>query len=337
MTTDLTSTYLGLRLSGPVIASASPLTGKVESLRQLEAAGASAVVLPSLFEEELVDEELSIHEALEQGTNSFAESLDYFPDTDFYDLGPQRHVRLVEEAKRALAIPVIASVNAARSGSWQRYATMMAEAGADAIELNLYAMAADPSLGSGDVEESYLDVVREVRAAVGVPLAVKLSPYFSCLPHFAAAVVAAGVDGLVLFNRFYQPDLDLQTLDVTPTVELSRPAELRLPLRWLAILRPQLRGTSLAATSGVHSADDVVKALLVGADVACMTSAALRYGPAHFRTVLDGLVTWLQDNEYESVAQLRGSVSTAGAQDPAAFERANYVRVLSSYQPAPNV
>jgi dihydroorotate dehydrogenase (fumarate) len=333
--TDLTSTYLGLSLSGPVIASAGPLTGRIESLLQLEAAGASAVVLPSLFEEEVVAEELSLHEALEQGTNSFAESLDYFPSTDFYDVGPQRHVRLVAEAKRRLSIPVIASVNATRPGSWTSYATMMADAGADAIELNVYAMATDPTRGAAEVEASYLDLVRDVRAAVDVPLAVKLSPYFSSLPHFAAAVVQAGADGLVLFNRFYQPDLDLRTLEVRPTVDLSVPAELRLPLRWLAILRPQLPGTSLAATSGVHSARDVVKALLVGADVACVTSAVLRHGPEHVHTVLDGLRAWLRDNEYESVSQLRGSVSSAGAQDPAAFERANYVKVLSSYQPAP--
>lgn len=333
--TDLTSTYLGLALSGPVIASAGPLTGRVETLLQLEAAGASAAVLPSLFEEEIVAEELSLHEALEQGTNSFAESLDYFPYTDFYDVGPQRHVRLVEEAKRRLSIPVIASVNAAHPGSWKSYASMMADAGADAIELNVYAMATDPTRTATQVEASYLDLVRDVRSAVSVPLAVKLSPYFSSLPHFAAAVVQAGADGLVLFNRFYQPDLDLHTLQVRPAVELSVPAELRLPLRWLAILRPQLPSTSLAATSGVHSAQDVVKALLVGADVACMTSAVLRHGPEHVRTVLDGLHAWLQDNDYESVGQLRGSVSSAGAQDPAAFERANYVKVLSSYEPAP--
>jgi dihydroorotate dehydrogenase (fumarate) len=335
--TDLTSTYLGLTLSGPVIASAGPHTSRMETLLQLEAAGVSAAVLPSLFEEEIVDEELSMHEAFEQGTNAFAESLDYFPGTDFYDIGPQRHVRLVSEAKRRLSIPVIASVNAAHVGSWQRYATMMADAGADAIELNIYAMPGDPALGAADVEESYLDIVRAVRGAVRVPLAVKLSPFFSSLPHFAAEVVAAGADGLVLFNRFYQPDLNLRTLEVKPTVELSTPAELRLPLRWLAILRPQLRGTSLAATSGIHGAKDAIKALMVGADVACMTSALLLLGPQHARTVLDGLTTWLEENEYESVAQLRGSVSSAGAEDPAAFERANYVRVLSSYQPAPNV
>ena len=334
---DLTTRYLGLELSGPLIASAGPLTGRVESLQKLESAGVAAVVLPSLFEEEVIEEELSLHESLEQGTNAFAESLDYFPATDFYDLGTDRHLRLVEEAKAKLSIPVIASVNAAHVGSWKNYATMMVEAGADAIELNIYALATDPAQTAVDVEAAYLDVVREVRAAVRVPLAVKLSPFFSSLPNLAAQVVAAGADGLVLFNRFYQPDLDLDTLDVKPTVELSTATELRLPLRWLAILRPQLPGTSLAATSGVHSALDVIKTLLVGADVACMTSALLHNGPGHARTVLDGVQAWLREREYESVTQLRGSVSSAGAKDPAGFERANYVRVLSSYQPAPNV
>jgi dihydroorotate dehydrogenase (fumarate) len=334
--TDLTTGYLGLQLTGPVIASAGPHTGRLSTLLQLQDAGAAAVVLPSLFEEEIVDEELSLHEALEQGSGSFAESLDYFPPTDFYDLGAQRHVRLVEEAKAALSIPVIASVNATGPGSWERYAVLMAEAGADAIELNIYALATDPDRSAEEVEEVYLDAVLAVRSAVSVPLAVKLSPYFSCLPHLSAAVVAAGADGLVLFNRFYQPDLNLRTLEVEPTVELSSPSDLRLPLRWIAILSPQLPGISLAATSGVHSAKDVIKALLVGADVACMTSALLRNGPGHVCTVLDGLTAWLAENDYESVAQLRGSVSSAGAKDPAAFERANYVKVLSSYSPTPD-
>ncbi len=332
---DLTTTYLGLRLDGPVIASAGPLTGRTDSLLELEAAGAAAVVLPSLFEEELVAEELSLHEALELGTQSYAEALDFFPAVDSYDVGPDRHLRLLDEAKRVLTIPVVASVNATRPGSWERYATLMADAGADAIELNIYAMAADASRTAAQVEEGYLEVVREVRAAVAVPLAVKLSPYFSSFAHFAHAVVDAGADGLVLFNRFYQPDLDLATLSVRPTVELSTPSELRLPLRWLATLRPQLPGTSLAATSGIHRAEDVAKALLVGADVACTTSAVLHHGPEHLRTVLTDLVEWLVDHDYESVDQLRGSMSAAGAEDPSAFERANYVKALTGYHPPP--
>jgi dihydroorotate dehydrogenase (fumarate) len=334
---DLATTYLGIPIVSPIVASAGPDTGKVDTLVQLQDAGVGAVVLPSLFEEEIVAEELSLLKALEQGTNSFAESIDYFPETDYYDLGPDRHVRLVEEAKRKLSVPVVASVNAAHSGSWQRYAGLMADAGADAIELNLYAMPSDPARSAADVEAAYLDVVREVRAAVRVPLAVKLSPYFSSLSHFAAALVAAGVDGLVLFNRFYSPDLNLDTLTVEPRLELSRPSELRLPLRWLAVLRPQLPTVSLAATSGVGSYEDVAKALLVGADVACMTSAILREGPSHVAAVLAGLRTWLEENEYESVDQMRGSVSAATSGDPEAFERANYVKVLSSYAPSPHL
>lgn len=332
---ELGTTYVGLPLSSPVVASAGPLTGRLDSLVELQAAGTGAVVLPSLFEEEIVEEELSLHEALEQGVNSFAEAIDYFPRTDFYDLGPERHVRLVEQAKEKLSIPVVASVNAAHPGSWSRYAAQMADAGADAIELNVYAVAADPARSAAEVEAGYLDVIAEVRSAVRVPLAVKLSPYFSSMAHFASASVAAGADGLVLFNRFYSPDLDLETLAVTPQLELSRPYELRLPLRWLAILRPQLPSTSLAATSGVHSWEDVLKALLVGADVACMTSALLHEGAQHVATVLDGLRTWLEENEYTGVDQLRGSASSSGVPDPTAFERANYVKVLSSYQPRP--
>jgi dihydroorotate dehydrogenase (fumarate) len=334
--TDLTCRYLGLELSGPLVASAGPHTGRLASLAHLQDAGVSAVVLPSLFEEEIVQEELSLHEALEAGTGSFAESLDYFPATDFCDLGAQRHVRLVEEAKARLSIPVIASLNATGVGSWQSYAAMMADAGADAIELNLYALATDPARGAHEVEQAYLDAVRAVRSAVNLPLAVKLSPYFSSLPQLAAAVVAAGADGLVLFNRFYQPDLNLRSLQVEPTLDLSTSTELRLPLRWLAILSPQLVGTSLAATGGIHTAKDVLKALLVGADITCMTSALLRNGPGHARTVLDGVTAWLAENEYASIEQLRGSLSCAGVKDPAAFERANYVKVLSSYSPIPD-
>lgn len=332
---ELATRYLGLQLTSPVVASAGPATGRVDSLVELQDAGVGAVVLPSLFEEEVVTEELSLNQALEQGTNSFAESIDFFPATDFYDLGIDRHVRLVEQAKEKLSVPVVASVNAAHRGSWSRYATLMADAGADALELNIYAMATDPARSAADVEAGYLEIVREVRAAVRVPLAVKLSPYFSSLPHFAAALVQEGVDGLVLFNRFYAPDLDLEALAVQPKLELSHPADLRLPLRWLGILRPQLPTVSLAATSGVHSYADIAKVLLVGADVACMTSAILQEGPGHVAAVLAGLRTWLEENDYESVDQLRGSVSAANTADPAAFERSNYVKVLSSYAPAP--
>ena len=333
----LATKYLGLSISSPVVASAGPDTGKVDTLVELEAAGVGAVVLPSLFEEEIVQEELSLAAALDAGVDSFAEAIDYFPATDYYDLGVDRHVRLVEQAKARVSVPVVASVNAASSGSWERYATLMVDAGADAIELNVYAMAADPTRTAADVEAAYLDIVREVRAAVRVPMAVKLSPYFSSLPNFAAGLVEAGVDGLVLFNRFYAPDLNLETLDVEAKLELSRSAELRLPLRWLGILRPQLPSTSLAASSGVHTFEDVAKALLVGADVACMTSAILRNGPAHVAKVLADLNRWLDEQEYESVNQLRGSMSAASSANPGAFERSNYVKVLSSFSPAPRL
>jgi dihydroorotate dehydrogenase (fumarate) len=329
MSSCLRTTYLGLELAGPVIASASPLTGRLDDLLRLEDAGAAAVVLPSLFEEEVIDEELVLNDHLEQGVNSYAESIDYFPQLPELELGAERHLRLLAEAKERLNIPVIASLNAVHLGSWQRYAGEFTEAGADAIELNLYSMAADPARAASDVEAAYLEVIADVRKAVPVPLAVKLSPYLSSTAHFAAAAVAAGVDGLVLFNRFYTPDLDLSTFGVAPTLELSTSADLRLPLRWIAVLRPQLPGTSLAATSGVHTAEDVAKALLVGADVACMTSALIKKGPAHVGTVLDGFASWMEENAYTSVTELRGSASAAGVPDPAGFERTQYVRLLT--------
>ncbi|HET9518793.1 MAG TPA: hypothetical protein VFO77_13820, partial [Actinoplanes sp.] len=232
-----------------------------------------------------------------------------------------------------LSIPVIASLNAVRPGQWLRYASAMAEAGADALELNSYCLATHPDRSAADVEAGYLDVIAQVRDAVTLPLAVKLSPYLSSLPHFAAAAVAAGADALVLFNRFYQPDLDIAALTVQPQIDLSDARDLRLPLRWLGILRPQLPGTGLCASSGVAGADELVKTLLVGADVAGMTSALLRHGPEHARTVLAGLRDWLQEHEYESVRQLRGSMSSVSAADAAAFERSHYVSVLRSYDP----
>jgi dihydroorotate dehydrogenase (fumarate) len=329
---DMTTTYLGVQLRSPLVASASPLTGCLDSLLELEQAGAAAVVLPSLFEEEVEDDSMRLHERLELGALSFPEATDFFPNLEFGDIGPQGHVKLVALAKDVLKIPVIASVNGITPGGWVQYAQLMVESGADAIELNLYSVAADPWRSSASVEERYLEVVRLVRGAVDVPLAVKLSPYLSATAHFARRVVEAGADGLVLFNRFYQPDIDLDTLDVLPRVDLSDSRELRLPLRWLAILRPQLPTTFLAATTGVHTGLDAAKALLVGADVVMMTSALLRHGPAHLARVESDLLTWLTEHEYESVDQLRGSVSHRAATDPTGFERANYLRTLASYR-----
>jgi len=331
MSADLTTQYLGLTLTSPIMASASPLTGSLDTLRELEDAGASAVVLPSLFEEDVIEEELHLADVLDDG-EGFAEfaSAPLSDAAADYVLGPDRHVRLVERAKAVLGVPVIASVNAAHSGSWERYATLLVEAGADAIELNMYSVSADPGESAADVEARKLDIVSEVKAAISVPLAVKLSPFFSSVAHFAGDVVGRGADGLVLFNRFYAPDIDLDTLTVQPRLHLSDSDDLLLPLRWLGILRPQLPGTSLAATSGVHSGADALKTLLVGADVACTTSAVLKRGAGHVATMLDELATWLEAHDYESVTQLKGSMSAASVPDPAGFERAQYRAILTT-------
>jgi dihydroorotate dehydrogenase (fumarate) len=330
--TALQTSYLGLELRTPLVASPSPATGKLDTLLRLEDAGVGAVVLPSLFEEEVESEAITFHERRETGAGVSGEAMDYFPDVDLDHLGLERHVLLVEEAVERLEIPVIASVNGRSAGGWVRYAQDLVSAGAQAIELNMYDVAVDPDQSAADVEGGYLALVRDVCAAVGVPVAVKLSPYFSSFANFAAQVVAAGADGLVLFNRFYQPDLDLETLDVTPRLELSRPGELRLPLRWIAILRPRLPGTSLALTSGVASGADVAKGLLAGADVVMTASEMLRQGPERAAGILSELTAWMSAGEYESVSQLRGSVAQHAVADPGAYERAQYQRVLASWK-----
>jgi dihydroorotate dehydrogenase (fumarate) len=332
MSPDLRTRYLGLDLRSPIVASSTPLTGDPAFVRRLEEAGAGAVVLPSLFEEEIVNDEIEMSRALDAGTEQFAEALGYFPRVDeFRGIGDQYLTRL-EKTKAAVSIPVIASLNADSTGGWVRYARMIQDAGADALELNLYHVTADAAVGSADREQADLDLVAEVRAAVTIPVAVKLSPYYAALASFAGRVVEAGADGLVLFNRFYQPDLDLDTFDVVTKVSLSHPSELRLPLRWTAILRPQLgAGVGLAVTSGVHSATDALKGLLVGADIVMMASAILRHGPDHVGTVERELVAWMTEREYESVAQLRGSASAASVANPTAYERANYMATLHSW------
>ena len=332
MSADLTSRYLGLSLRSPIVASACPLTGELDTARALADAGAAAIVMPSLFEEEILREELELNRALEAGSEHFAEALDYFPDVTALATAGDRYVQTLASIKASVDIPVIASLNATTTGGWVRYATLLANAGADAIELNLYSVDADPDRTAADIENERLAVVADVRAAIGVPLAVKLSPYFSSMANFARRVIDAGANGLVLFNRFYQPDIDLEALDVVPRLDLSSPWELRLPLRWTAILRP-LIGTevSLAATTGIASGTDAAKAIAVGADVAMMTSAILRHGPEQIRTVTTQLQTWLDDHEYHSVDQLRGSMSYTSAANPSAFERANYMKVLHSW------
>lgn len=332
MTVDLSTEYLGLRLRSPIVASASPLTGTPESVRRLEDAGVGAIVLPSLFEEEIVTEEIELNRSLEQGSHQYAEALDYFPEVPTFADPGERYVRRLEQIKAATSVPVIASLNAATPGGWVRYAKLMEDAGADALELNVYRVAADPHRTAADMEAADLELIAAVRFAITIPLAVKLSPYYSSVANFATRALHAGGDGLVLFNRFYQPDLDLEELGVVHRVELSRPWELRLPLRWIAILRPQLGdAVSLAATSGIHSGTDALKALMVGADVAMMTSALLLHGPEHAHVVEEELRAWMADHEYVSVSQLRGSASQAAVGDPAAFERANYMDTLHSW------
>ena len=329
---DLSTRYLDLELTSPIVASASPLTRDADAARRIEDAGAAAIVLPSLFEEEILHEEVSLSGALEAGSGHFAEALDYFPTVDAFADAGTRYLDDLARIKAAASVPVIGSLNATSAGGWARYAKLIEDAGADALELNLYHVAADPSRSAADMEATDLDVVAAVRAEIGIPLAVKLSPYYSAMANFANRVVAAGADGLVLFNRFYQPDLDLDSFDVVPRVELSSQWELRLPMRWIAILRPQLgTGVGLAATSGVSHGTDVVKALMVGADVAMMTSAVLRHGPQHIAVVEAELRRWMEEHEYESVSQLRGSASHATSDDPSAFERANYMKTLHSW------
>ncbi len=332
MSADLRTRYLGLALRSPIVASSSPWTGDPAVVKRLEEAGAGAVVLPSLFEEEILNEEIELNRSLEQGDEQFGEALSYFPQIEGYKGTGDRYLARLEKTRAGVSIPVVASLNAATAGGWVRYARLMQDSGADALELNLYHVVADPALTGTDREARDLEMIASVRAAVTIPLAVKLSPYYSALANFASSAVAAGAGGLVLFNRFYQPDLDLDSLDIVNKVSLSTSAELRLPMRWIAILRPQLGpGVGLAATSGIHTAVDAAKALLVGADVAMTASAVLQHGVLRMKALVDGLASWMEEHEYESVDQLRGSASAANVEDPSLFERANYMAALRSF------
>jgi len=328
--TRLRTTYLGLELRSPLVASASPLTRELDSLRRLEEAGAAAVVLPSLFEEQIAHEALELDRLMDTGAESFGEALGYFPALDDHPTGPDRYLELVQEAKGALSIPVIASLNGTTAGGWVHHAKLIEEAGADALELNVYLIATDPDHTAADVERRYLELVGAVRETIEIPLAVKLGPYFSAFAHMARELDGAGADALVLFNRFYQPDIDLETLAVAPHLVLSTSDELRLPLRWIALLHGRV-GVELAATTGVHTAQDSIKALLAGAQVTMMTSALLHHGPEHLTEVEAELRAWIDEREYASVDQLRGSVSQRAIANPEAFERANYIRELTTY------
>ena len=331
MTVDLRTTYLGLDLSCPVVPSASPIGRNLDLLRRAVAAGAGAVVLPSLFEEQVRDDAVELQRLLHQGAGTFVEAATYFPEVGEYRTGPTPYLRHLEAAVEALEVPVIASLNGTSPGGWTRYARAQQDAGASAIELNTYSVAADPSDTSADLERRLLELVAEVCAAVSVPVAVKLSPSYTALAHLAQQLVAAGASGLVLFNRFLQPDIDLDALDIVDEAHLSHPGDLLTPLRWCALLRPRL-GCSLALTSGVHDGDAVTKAILVGADVAMSASALLRHGPEYVGVLREGLEHRLTEHGYVSVAQARGALSAGNAPDPDAFERTHYVQALTRYR-----
>jgi len=327
--TDLRTRYLGLDLRSPLVASAGPLTGDPDSWRRLEEAGAGAIVLPSLFEEEIERESFAIGAAYERGAESFGEASGFLPALDLPAVGPERHLEMVERARAVLEIPVIASLNGVSPGGWVRYARHLQSAGATAIERNLYDVVVDPRLDAATVEQRHLELVEEVRAEVTIPLSVKLAPWFTALGHLVARLEQVGVDGVVLFNRLYQPNIDLDSLEVVPRLSLSTAAEVRWPLHWIAALHGEV-GLSLAASSGVQDGADVLKLLLVGADVVMSTSALLRHGAGHLATMERFVRAWMTERDYDSVAQLRGSVSRGNVADPQVYERAQYHRVLRS-------
>jgi dihydroorotate dehydrogenase (fumarate) len=328
---DLSTTYMGLKLSSPLVASSSPLSMDLGTVRKMEDCGASAVVLASLFQEQIEHEAEELEFYLQYGANRWAESLTFFPRKEDYKLGPEEYLDHIAALKKAVAIPVIASLNGVSASGWVSYAQKVQQAGADGIELNVYFIPTDPRLPGHRVEKLYLSVLQAVKSAVRIPVAMKLSPYFSATASVATRLDAAGADALVLFNRFYQPDIDIENLQVRPRLELSTAWEARLPLRWIAILYGKLKKASLAASTGIHSAEDVVKMVLVGADVTMMTSALLRHGAEYLAEVRGRLVEIMQAKEYESVTQMKGVLSQKSCPEPAAFERANYMKTLQSY------
>lgn len=329
-TVDLSTTYLGLKLKNPLVASSSPMCEDVANIRRMEDAGAAAVVLHSLFEEQIALESTELDRFISAAEDVGAESTTQFPDMLGYNRGPEGYLNHIRKVKEAVRIPIIASLNGTSVGGWLNYAKEMEQAGADALELNIYYIPVDPDVTGEQVERKYIDLVREVKAAVRVPVAVKLGPYFSSLTNMAKRLEAAGADGLVLFNRFYQPDFDLEALEVVPNLILSNQYELLLRLNWIAVLYGNIK-PDMALTGGVHAATDVVKAMMAGAKVAMMTSALLKKGIGYLDTVLTELLIWLGDHEYDSIRQMQGSMSRNAVPQPQAFERANYMKVLSSY------
>ena len=326
---DLSTSYLGLKLRSPLVASSSPLCKSVDNICRLEDAGASAVVLHSLFEEQINLESFELDRWLEPN-EGFAEAQSYLPDLTSYNIGPEGYVEHIASAKKSVRIPVIGSLNGVSSGGWIRYARLIEQAGADALELNIYYLPTNPNMTGAQVEMMHTELVEEIKGSIRIPVAVKLGPYFSATPNMMVKLDAAGVNGLVLFNRFYQPDFDLENLEVVPNLALSNSSELLMRLHWVAILYGQIKA-DMAITGGVHTAEDVVKSMMAGAKVSMMTSALLRHGIPYLGELRTKLAEWLDEHEYESIAEMQGSMSRRSVADPEAFERANYMRVLSSY------
>jgi dihydroorotate dehydrogenase (fumarate) len=331
---DLSAQYLGLKLKNPLIASASPLSERVETVKQMEQAGIGAVVMYSLFEEQIIHESLELDHYLNYGTESFAEALTYLPDTGRYSLGPEKYVDHVKRLKDAVTIPVIGSLNGVSSGGWVQYAKRIEEAGADALELNIYYLPFDPSLTSAGLEENYIQLVKDVRREIKIPLAVKVSPFLTGVANVLKQFADAGADGLVLFNRFYQPDIDLEKMEITPSLVLSTSSELRMPLRWVALLYGQIKA-DFAITSGVHTSEDVIKSMMAGASAAMMASGLLKNGIKRIPEILSGMQLWMETNEYESIAQMKGSMSAQAVRQPGSLRRSNYIKVLNSFRYLP--
>jgi len=328
---DLSTTYLGLKLRSPLVPSAAaPLTDDIGNIKQMEDHGAAAVVLYSLFEEQLRLERSELNYHLTHGTESYPEALTYFPEPAEFHVGPEQYLKHIAKAKAAVKIPIIASLNGSTLGGWTDYAKQIQQAGADALELNIYSIPTDVEVKAGEVENEYVEVVKSVKSVITIPVAVKLSPFFTNFANVAKRLVDAGANGLVLFNRFYQPDIDLETLEVTPNILFSTPMAMRLPMRWVAILHGRVPA-SLAATSGIHRAADVIKMLMVGADVTCLCSTIIRHGNKQIAIIESEMKTWMEQREYESVQQLKGSLSQKNCEDPSAYERAQYMRAISTF------
>ncbi len=332
--TNLSTTYLGLHLKNPIVASASPLSKRLDRAKKLDAAGIGAIVMYSLFEEQIIQESLELDHYLSRGTNTYPEALSYLPDGGMYAVSPEKYLNQVAGLKKAVGVPVIGSLNGVSKGGWTNYARRIQEAGADALELNLYYIPTDLDVTSNDIENMQVELVAEVKSAITIPLAVKISPFITSIPNFAKRLMEAGADGLVLFNRFYQPDFDLEELEIVHSLDLSTPAEMRLPLRWISILSGKIN-TDFALTSGVHTHLGVLKAMMAGAKVAMMASSLLHHGEQSVGQILSEIEAWMIDHEYQSIQQMQGSMSQKAVKEPAAFERANYMKVLGSFRDLP--